>query len=616
VDPGDVNFLSQLSRSARRGSTLDRASVVATITRQKASLCSAMAAAEETFLSLSRQMQAMSQTAEVIARLASEILVITAGAGKSGALHEAVGTFEKLLGRIAERKGHYTKILERLRDIGDRTAANLGTREALSRALFAFGPLAMEFRIEIARLGEGEAKRFLALAQSIAGAQSQAQSCSDGYFAALGGILQYIESTAVRLAAYGERLTQDVSQTRRSVDARLRSLKQRWAQSAKIGADADSAVRDIVAQIGKIVVATQYQDIAHQQIEHIISALTEIQGEVTRGGDRQQTSKAELALYVRQSCLVQCQQMNVVADEIGRASQTIVQGMRRILDSAGRLSHCPGREEAPGEDLVEAFRNDIRTMADLDEAGLAISNDLAAWIGPAAAALSASGAKMQEYSIRIRFTAINAQVEAHRSDRGKVLEILAGELRTAANASFDVIDQMSRFLVDIIRDLNGDLEESRKAAMAEADQSRRETRHVTDLLEQAQTELREKSAELTSRYRRLAEDTQKTIATAKPHETVVIPVLAAKAAIEALVNSFELDDQGEVSSTDLGRIAALRSRYTMEGERNVHDLVTAALQRGRETPPAMQGAHAVVAAAAATPLPSAAGGLGDNVELF
>jgi len=431
----------------------------------------------------------------------------------------------------------------------------------------------------------------------------------------------------------------ELSRAKRGLDEHLSSLKERWAHAAEAGAAADAAVRGIVAQIGKIVVATQYQDITRQQIEHISDALDEIRREFDDAGNAQPTCETELAGFVGHAGLVQCRQMDVVADEVDKASKTIVEGMRRILDGAGSLARCQRMAESSGDDLVEAFRNDIRSVTGLDEAGSAISDELATWTGPNVQMLSEFAAESRRYSADIRLAAINAQVHACRAHRGEVLEVLASRLRSAADASLGIIDQMSRVRVDIIRDLSGDLDQLRHAAIAEGNELRQEIGRVTAMLEQVQTDVRRKAAELTSLHKKLTEDTQMTISQTDLQGTVVSPVLRAKSAIEALVGSLELDEQARSDSTVRGRIAALRQSYTVERERNVHDVVAKALQEGSAVgsvpgpaqacgrdkasvpadPTAMISAVARTARATAVAdasVTSGAGSLGDNVELF
>jgi chemotaxis regulatin CheY-phosphate phosphatase CheZ len=554
----------------------------------------------------------MSQMADAIAKLAGEVLETTSSSGEKGVLLQAARTFEKVLSRANSWQNHYGKILLRLRDIGARTTTNLKSRSELAQALASFGPLARGFKIEISRLDEDDAARFLALTESISTAQSGALASIDRYFEGLTQLLQFIQGIAARLAAYSERLVQDLIRTRSSLNEHLSSLKERWFHAAEAGAAADVAVRDIVVQIGKIIVASQYQDIAHQQIEHITQALNEIQKEFAGAGDEQSNYSPELISFVRHAGLVQCHQMHVVADEVDQASQTIVQGMQHILDSAGKISGSRSADESSDGDMLGAFCGDIASIAELGEAGSVISQDLSAWIGPAVQALQVLAADMQKYSILIRFTAINAQIHARRTSEGAVLEVLATELRVAADESLCVIDQMSRFMTDVIRDLNGDIDQARVAAIAEGDQLRKETAQVAAMLEQVQTELLHKTAELTSLYTKLADDTQLTISMNDLQGKVITPVLKVKSAMEELVGLFELGAEAESDPSVRRRIAALRDSYTMQGEREVHDLVAKSLQNGTKyefnSKPAGRAAH--------VPHASESDSQDANVELF
>jgi chemotaxis regulatin CheY-phosphate phosphatase CheZ len=580
----------------------------------------------------------MSEMTDSIAMLAAGVLEATGGTREQGPLCQATRTVEKVFTRAASRQSHYATILRRLREIGSRTSAILTTYGELTRALFPFKPLTMGFRIETARLQEEEARRFLDLTATITRAHVQALRSVEQYFAELTRILKFFETMGARLGRYSGRLEQELTHTRTSLDGHLNALKDRWSHAAETGAAADAAGRDIVAQIGKIIVATQYQDITRQQLQHIWEALDEIRKEFGDVRHVPAQRAGALAGFARQAGLVQCRQLDVAAGAVDKANCTIIEGMQHILESAGRLSQCPGTSDSPGTDLVDAFRNDIQSMTKLDETGAAIGDELAAWIGPAVKMLLEFGAEIRCYSVGIRLAAINAQILACRAEHGEVLEVLASRLRLAADASLGIIDEMSRVLADIIRDLDGDLNQSRIAAVQEGHELCQEAAQVMALLEQVQKDVRQKTGDLTSLYKKLTKDTQTTIAQTDLQGAVVGPVREVKSALETMVGSLQTDEGAEPDTIVGSRIAALRKGYTMDSERDAHDRVAGTLHQGGESPPVLEPAQvggspevrAPIAPVAnestdpSPPLPSEADvsvtpettALGDNVELF
>ncbi len=217
----------------------------------------------------------------------------------------------------------------------------------------------------------------------------------------------------------------------------------------------------ISQQINEIVVAIQFDDIARQQLEHIISALRHVE----------RTLKAELAsgdpydkfkfsLNQPASILqVQAGQLRQVVSEIDTAYEKSTQSFSFITQEVkSLLSDIPhftfgNSEKCETEVVFEEIRSGLRRLRSLMGQGYELGLRIKTSTGKVAGVTSVLYghiAQVRDISSDLDLKALNALVMTlHLGNQGKTFGVLAREVKELSNGAKEFVEEVVEILESI-----------------------------------------------------------------------------------------------------------------------------------------------------------------------
>lgn len=195
--------------------------------------------------------------------------------------------------------------------------------------------------------------------------------------------------------------------------------------------------REISDQVGEVVVAIQFHDIARQKIEHIAGALRELDG--TSGEKTDDDHSAPAAGRVGKVVGLQAAQLKEVIDEIRVAHDKSASAFhsldRFVEDLVTDVSLSEGDdqlEEGRLQGRIGALKLGLEQLRELLDQGHHLEDRIQATaeqVSDAASSLSEHIDQVRSISMDLHLKALNAVVKSARlQEEGRTLEVLAQEV--------------------------------------------------------------------------------------------------------------------------------------------------------------------------------------------
>lgn len=351
----------------------------------------------------------------------------------------------------------------------------------------------------------------------------------------------------------------------------LARVEDRRRSAAEISLRTGETVRQIAARVGAVVVSLQSGDRMRQRIEHVEQALARGSGDGT-------DDDADAATLMHVGSLQSEQLAAAVAEYDGdmAAAEDALTGLSRdaieMVRSAAALVGTSGRtEDGPISALAKELHRAIsllrRCAAERTEL-----DALAERMASAVAELLAHVEVVQNVEAEMRILSLNATVKcAQLGSRGRALNVVAQQLRdltmetvASAEAAVEALRACAGVTARIRADAGGDLAREiggiEATAQSAVDRLMAIDRRTNDAIRTLETEgpgmaktLEDAAHDIRTGRRRaaeLADQSSRLAATEAPEDPV---------------------DDDELVAALLGTLERLRSGYTMEDERRIHD---------------------------------------------
>lgn len=216
--------------------------------------------------------------------------------------------------------------------------------------------------------------------------------------------------------------------------------------------------QNISNQISEIVMAIQFQDIAKQKIEHIVSSLRDLESICN---EKIPNLDPDAVLGRAYSILsLQAAQLEHVIAEINGAHQKINSAFEDIESEADLLANNMSAQTLQGttKSQIEIPLKTLKAnLEHLDQLSIQ-GNELGCQMIQTAIQTSKTASHLSQYvnqvrgiSIDLHLKALNAIVKtAHLNDKGKTLDVLAQEVTKISNESEIFVNQV----VEILQSIN------------------------------------------------------------------------------------------------------------------------------------------------------------------
>ncbi len=369
-------------------------------------------------------------------------------------------------------------------------------------------------------------------------------------------------------ARHGETLRRIAGQ----MGAHLESVEMHRERGAAKAAEHSHLTGQIAMRVGTAVSALQIGDITRQRIEHVEEALDALveHGEIDGGSASGEKTVAVV-------CRLQTVQLAETIDDFDRQVTELAETLRRLAEDATVALSDNGQESeallATSGSALAAMTEELGLIGTLFEDFEHTRTGLESAAGQAAHAMGDMVQRLdaiRDVQQRIRLLSLNTAIRCSQlGERGSALKVvagflgeLAGQTVSSSGAILDGLEEADELARGLVQEYSAGADG--KVAVLE-----REIAAVQLELAGVVTRLRERA---------------ETVACAGPKAVRLLEEAAANVAghqgfsgawsnagIELEAHAHPLGEPFEMADVDADLIARLRSRYTMDSERRLHD---------------------------------------------
>lgn len=591
------------------------ATLLVRLAQQRQALARLSADTEVTFLAMGEALQAQAEAGGNLVALGRRLVAFhgsdTPEPDVNGAALELI---RQTLGFVDECAEHARELVLRLDDYHARTGLLLKAEEEVERILAPLRIIQTLLRIESVLLPSEMQAGFTALSGEIPKFEAEVRQTVGQHAGKLAQTRQAIEATTTRLRERAAMQDAAAVAERTRITETLAGLERELAHGRERNTRLNQLIGGIDREISTLVVSLQYQDITRQKMEHIGTALDEIQ---QRLDPARPTTPDPTLSGLHASCRLEARQATAVREELDKALGAVTTGASGILEQLRLIeTDCWPRNEfqtvaGAVTERVATLHAILRDLRELLPAALANADEAVGIIDgfdDVAANVATTAREMAE---GMRLIALNAQVlAAQAGNRGAGLLVLAEQTYRISDDIRLVTEKIGAELAGA----NGQLEAVVKQCETLKLHARERGREFDErggVIESRLRVHRDETVQALEQVGALLEKIngqtvamQATARTGTGYCTVLTGLHDQLEAVAAMC----LPDPGSRPPPEqvAAQLSQLEQRYTMESERAVH----AAVVTGR--PPA--------AARELVPTPganqAAAPEFGHNVDLF
>lgn len=340
----------------------------------------------------------------------------------------------------------------------------------------------------------------------------------------------------------------------------------------------------ISRQVGEVVVAIQFHDIARQQLEHVIEAFDDAEKlcEKGTGTSVSEDQKAEILDQVYSIFNLQSAQMNLVINEIGDSHKKIAKAFDEIGNEADQLVNrvmglgLIGIDETGERSCFSDLISGLEHLDNIMEQGHGMAHKVEETMlesTETVAKLSDHIKQIEGISMDLHIKAINAVLMSMRlGKKGKTLAVLAQDVTAVSKESNEFVAEV----VDIIKEI-GSIAHDLKCLTSRANDESSETGVVSESsltqgvenISNAYEQFKENASGAIERSKELKEKIVQTESGLSFVIEIIEQLIEGRKRIDSLVQLLKPFSLAE--NRDDSGIEYVSERYTMESERHVHE---------------------------------------------
>jgi hypothetical protein len=607
---------------------------------EKEALLSLVHGMEAEFLTTGDGLMRLSQQLGEIQKECQSLTELTLGQTQDAAVQFAFQLLKKAEDLVLASYEQYDHVFATFSDLQQRLAQVSKQRDELMRVLLPLSFITMSFRIEASRHPVEVQQAFFTLTGDINRTVSDVRATMERQF----NDLAASERIAHRLM---EQISGSIRQHRKEVTAtlaasrnQLRALSAALISSGAGATDLSKRNQAVTRHISGIVMAQQCQDITRQRIEHVGEALDEMREHVDGGRAATPATDADARQFILRAGQIQLQQVQNVFEQLNHAAESLQSGVQGLRTEAGTAAELVVKVGGTALDakVARQCQQDIGDILGIVKKAVQKITGIIAAFEPLQASFVDCTSKATALADDVRHAGLNAQVFAIRTLGGATLEVLAGRVYAISEEVIQQVERMGaalNYTSEMVNNVRQRLEDFAILCQAEqvilADESVLSQKKLAELDRAIPVQIRG----VTQRQGAFALSVEEVLANIKFPATVATASSRSIGFFQDLVTwGCEGGSGLAVESAASQKIDQLKSKYTMESERDAH---AAALHLAVDSPktadpqpaieifdnPELPSGVTRLAESEITPPAThpptgkpVAGGLGDNVELF
>ncbi len=573
---------------------------------------------EDEFLRLGEQLQVFCKRADGMSDLASSVAQQMSG----DEIQIAVRRFQDVFDNIKQQDRKSEQDMQGLSGVLDMLDRLDGPLMGFDEIVKVLNVLAVYTQIENARITSSDTG-FDTLAEEIRKLAVEIKSKAEEIINRTTSLRPMITKTIEKIQKLKNIQRSQARTTLENTTESLTALSEQHRLSSHAAKNIAEQYDAVYEHVREIVVSTQFHDITRQRFEHVKASLEDVDGQIQElsvarlrrsAGDR-----AGVIGNAGEICRLESMQLNDARDIMVDAVERIIvnlQDLRSTITSMCKEIHTiAGNAELEGDSFFTHMRDRISVLT------RALSDDAKTRkeVSSAMELVAVNVREMSEFVREIELTgrrieriALNAQVRAaHIGDEGAALGELSEAIQGLSSDTREKTASITENFTSIVAAAERLFENSGSqddSKVSSEEQMIDELNSLLHNLNALKEQIRSELDNIDNEGRTFATDIERTADSIQVHDTVSRAVETMTETLDRVVSECAhfappTDDD---SSPKKELVEALKDRYTMEREREVHDEITV-----------LESADDLLA------VPEGEAGeekkdddLGDNVELF
>ncbi len=546
---------------------------------------------ESDFLSIGAALQDFHVRGGEISKTASSVVDLMSG-------EEIVGAIDGL-GQMLEQMNDYLTRLETETARGAKKLQQvLNTLEEVFESLAGFKKvikqlsfLGIATKIESARLGQ-EASGFEALAGNVDQLATGIETKSANIRERLRALKVLARQTFSKVTGLQSKQRDQARIILDDVQLTLEKLSEKRRLSATTADNISIKSKELLQNIGEVVVAIQFQDITRQQMEQVQGTLDDLYKrlklESNAAKDDSVTDPSILRELVEEVGYVS----ELEAAQIRHAGDELVTAVNNIVENLGGLvRHASGmandtRELAGGidkshtlflEEMEQGLSSVTSTLTDNVRTSAELFGAMQMMAG-AAGDVSGFVSDVAEIGSEIELIALNAQIKAaHTGAKGAALGVLAEAIRrlsvdarqwTAAVA--DTLTNITSIAEEIEIRIDTKATHPEGGPQAEVTDMAQDLKILLNVIQQVNGQMASLFSGIEQAVQTLSADIEQTIAGISVHAAVQRKISPIVSTLDEIVGRSQLLVSATNASDKASRLKGLESKYVMRKQREIH----------------------------------------------
>lgn len=536
---------------------------------------------EQVFLATADDIMAITGSGQELITRSHDLVEMAVGHRGGEVVTEATAVLREPIAFLTDGVARMQRVIELLSGQHERLRKALRAERDLRVVMAPMTYVRTLFCIEGARLDGAAAQKLADLARDIESMQSRLEEVFDEQF-------RDLQSTETSFGALLERLrTQSASHEREAADRHveisraLSRMEQGTSESVRGESRLEEISREIGAEVARVVMALQFQDIVSQKLAHVRATLAELHAPLLGLGAGTTQSGADLR-FVEQAGRIVLGQLEAAEVELESADETVQDGLRVIvarvkaLDEACLTMYDVDAVTAGVDGFVQVMLEAIQQISFLLDGGTQLASEAHVVVAPIHTTAGAVAQRIGSLASGMHLVGLNAEVQtAHIQSIGG-LDVLSARLSEISRQTGTLSAEVAGVIDSIVR------------SIAEAEALLRElstqgARHGADVRASAQNVSASlhsyRDSTLTSVVRLgevatlLQQQVRPLMERAAWRELFTEEMAGLRAAVEAVVDRMAeaADEQGVPAQAASDRVAAVAARYTMASEHRVHN---------------------------------------------
>ena len=539
---------------------------------------------EDQFLELGGKLQDFAIRSSKISSVSNELVELVAGSESSQLTERLRHLFSDMNNYLEQVNTQGTQSCSTLEQIMVQLDKVIQPLEGFQKMDKALRMLSISTKIESARLGDLGAG-FTTLAMDVEKLSQTVSEKSAGIMIQRQALAQLISSNLQMVRTTEEHHYTDAHKILTAVGNNLETLSDLNTTCSATGNQVALISDQISSDIGAVVASMQFHDITRQQIEHVIEALEKLLQHTCNNTVPNDDTCPAVVAEIGDICELQTAQTRHAADQLSKATNTILDSLRDIGAKQTQISlelqqTLMGNADSAETSLLETMEKEMHQVTlilqNCEKADRELSTAMQKVTGTMAE-IGGFVSDIEAVGSEIDLIALNAQIKAaHTGPQGAALGVLAEAIKRlsleavvqteAVSSTLQAINGITASMADLNFLEAGD-------SAQQVSEMEQEAQQIISSLSAINRSLLQQLSTLARTAESLADEINLTTSSIHVHEEIQQQTEQAVQALEQIYT--EARAQVPASSEFRDNLRHMEQRYTMESERMIHEMMAA-----------------------------------------